>query len=63
MGNNMNNISQFAFDLGKIMGALSSDDTEIAKYLKEHGVTSEEMRAAYKATVKIAEAFYRKPLS
>lgn len=53
------NISQFAFDLGKIMGTLSNHDGDVCQYLMKRGVSLNQIETAYQSTLKLAEAFYR----
>lgn len=66
--NERQSISQFAFDLGKVMGSLSSPaimkylgSPAIMKYLADRGVSEIETNEAYQALLRVAEAFYREP--
>jgi hypothetical protein len=51
-------ISQFAFDLGKVMGATSNHDGEVCAYLRSKGIYTAEIEAFYQTARQLAEAFY-----
>lgn len=52
----MDKASQFAFDLGKVMGAFSTG--EVKKYLLENGITEDDLKRFDDAAIVIAGAFY-----
>lgn len=56
-----NAISEFAFSLGEIMGALSLSHGAIRQYLKGHGVAEMEIEYAMASLYTIANAVYREP--
>lgn len=57
----MDGISHFSLSIGIIAGAISEKSNEVTTYMLERGIPQEEIDAYFKATTKIARAFYRKP--
>jgi hypothetical protein len=57
----MSAVSQFAFDLGKLMGTTSNTESSVCRYLRNRGVYTAEIEAFYKAALVLAGAFYREP--
>lgn len=53
----MDQISDFALSSGMVLGGIRNP--EVVKYLKERGVTNEDIEMAYQALIKIANAFYK----